>query len=139
MEQQIEREFGFSDWNRGEEHQGEPLRAILKDFIRWKTPFHCKKFADLRKNLKTLNHKQLILNMDINEDNYVGGRLVDFSIAMTNPHILFQPGLRTKRRNRLDVGFDLACFDEMVEEYEARKEEDRSHNEWAVRLRRRTK
>lgn len=53
--------------------------------------------------------------MDIREDNYRGGRLFDFSIAITSPHISLSLKLRSKKQIDEDVRCDLECFRELEE------------------------
>ena len=135
VERRIERQFGISDWNRGAEDEGHPLRAIVKALIWYKTPFGRKKFPAMRRTLEELNKLQ-ILNMDIREENYLGGRLFDFSIAITPPHLALWSGLRSEDQILEDMDDDIECFDSMVEEVE-----DRAKSKlriWDDRLRSRT-
>ncbi|KAI1345574.1 kinetochore Sim4 complex subunit FTA2-domain-containing protein [Xylaria sp. FL0043] len=114
VEQQIERQFGISDWNRKAEDEGSPLRAIVKDYIKWKTVCGRKTYGAMRKNLEELNELG-IYNMDVRKANYLGGRLFDFSIAITVPHLSFWVKLQSIERIVEDMDDDLACFDEMVQ------------------------
>ncbi|KAI1129502.1 kinetochore Sim4 complex subunit FTA2-domain-containing protein [Nemania abortiva] len=124
IERQIQSQFGIRGWNRKAEDKGSQLRAIVKDFIKWKTLRHRKTFAVMRKKLQQLN-KMGIYNMDIREANYLGGRLFDFSISITFPHIGLWPRLRSAEEiidNRKD---DIECFDSMVRKLEKESEKRR--------------
>ncbi|KAI1176249.1 kinetochore Sim4 complex subunit FTA2-domain-containing protein [Nemania sp. FL0916] len=113
LEHQIERQFGIKGWNRQPEDEGTQLRAIVKDYIKWTSLCHRRSFETMRKNIQELNALG-IYNMDIREGNYLGGRLFDFSIAITSPHLRlwtkFQP-IDIILRDKKD---DLRCFDSMV-------------------------
>ncbi|GAW13635.1 hypothetical protein ANO14919_030220 [Xylariales sp. No.14919] len=88
VERRIADEFGIRDWNRLTEHNKEPLRALVKDYIPYISFDRPKSHARMRENLKQLN-KMGIYHMDIRKENYLGGRLFDFSTAITTPHLSF--------------------------------------------------
>ncbi|KAI1109565.1 kinetochore Sim4 complex subunit FTA2-domain-containing protein [Nemania sp. NC0429] len=121
IERQIEDQFGIRDWNRKAEDKESELRAIVKDYIPWKSLRHRKKWEVMRKNLEQLN-KLGIYNMDVREDNYLGGRLFDFSIAITYPHLSLWPKIRSIEQILEDQADDLDCFDSMMEEVLKREE-----------------
>ncbi|KAJ8124633.1 hypothetical protein O1611_g9008 [Lasiodiplodia mahajangana] len=131
IEHQIERQFGIRGWNRKADDEGSQLRAIVKDYIRWKTLCHRTTFAVMRERLQKMN-KLGVYNMDIREDNYLGGRLFDFSIAITFPHISLWPRLCSAEEIIDDQEDDIACFDSMVkrvtEESEQRRPVTRSQS-----------
>lgn len=104
LEHDIDQQFGISDWNRHLEHEGQPLRAILKDYIVYKSVCGRKKLSKMRQNIVKLNELG-IYNMDICEENYRGGRLFDFSLAITSPHI----SLSLKARSRKNIEDDMRC------------------------------
>ncbi|KAI0189713.1 kinetochore Sim4 complex subunit Fta2, partial [Xylaria flabelliformis] len=114
IEDQIEEKFGFDDWNRQPEDEGAPLRAIIKDYIRSKTVCGRKTLSKMRSNLEKLNDMG-IFNMDIKEDNYRGGRLFDFSIALTSPHVWLWDDLRSRDQIFRDCRADLVAFDWMAQ------------------------
>lgn len=120
IELRITQQFGISDWNREAADEGRPLRAILKDYIRFKTPFGRKKFPEMRDTLKKLNDMG-IYNMDIREANYLGGRLFDFSIAITVPHISFWEKLRPTSQILEDMDYDLNAFDAIAKRVTAER------------------
>ncbi|KAI0973721.1 kinetochore Sim4 complex subunit FTA2-domain-containing protein, partial [Xylaria arbuscula] len=124
-EREIETQFGIRGWNRKAEDEGSPLRAIVKDYIRWKSLRHRRTFELMRKKLEALN-KLGIYNMDIREANYLGGRLFDFSIAITFPHISLWPRLCSMEMIMEDMEHDLGCFDSMVREEREKEEEQRN-------------
>ncbi|KAJ3572381.1 hypothetical protein NPX13_g5064 [Xylaria arbuscula] len=98
IEQLIEKRFGdqfiIENWNRGPEDKGCGLRAIIKDYIPSKSTYGRRKLSVIKSKIEQLNHLG-IFNMDIRKENIRGGRLFDFSIAITSPHIClstqFQP------------------------------------------------
>ncbi|KAJ2992963.1 hypothetical protein NUW58_g1994 [Xylaria curta] len=120
VERRIEEEFGIRDWNRPTGHNKEPLRAIVKDYIRYVSFDNPKPHAKMRRNLAQLN-KMGIYNMDIRKENYLGGRLFDFSTAITTPHLSFWTELRPVEMIKEDMDFDLGCFDYMIETANAEK------------------
>ncbi|KAI1424537.1 kinetochore Sim4 complex subunit FTA2-domain-containing protein [Xylaria sp. FL1777] len=137
VEQQIKRQFGISDRYRKAEDEGSPLRAIVKDHIKWKTLRHRKTFQAMRKNLEELNDLG-IYNMDIRQANYLGGRLFDFSIAITRPHLALSLDFRPREQIVEDMEDDLECFDQMVEEEQKEEEEQLALNQslsWKQRTR----
>ncbi|KAK9778491.1 putative Kinetochore Sim4 complex subunit FTA2-domain-containing protein [Seiridium cardinale] len=124
IERQIQEQFGIADWNRGREDEGQPLRAIIKYYIRYKTPFNRKPFAVMRKNIENLNGLG-IYNMDIRKENYLGGRLFDFSIAITSPHLNLWSKLRFEHQIQEDMKYDLECLDEIADEAKQQQIKDR--------------
>ncbi|KAI0437013.1 kinetochore Sim4 complex subunit FTA2-domain-containing protein [Xylaria telfairii] len=125
IERQIESQFGIHDWNRKAEDEGSQLRAIVKDYIVWKSLRHRKTFETMRNKLEDLN-KLGIYNMDIREDNYLGGRLFDFSIAITFPHLSLWPKLWSVEQILNDKENDLGCFDSMVKRVRKKEESERA-------------
>ncbi|KAI0549333.1 kinetochore Sim4 complex subunit FTA2-domain-containing protein [Xylaria curta] len=132
IEHQIRKKFGLYDWNRQTEDEGVQLRAIVKDYIRFNTICGRKSLSMMRSNLDLLNDTG-IFNMDIREDNYRGGRLFDFSIALTTPHIWLWPDLRPREQIFKDCRADLVAFDHMAKRLEKQKASTRK--EWVGRLR----
>jgi hypothetical protein len=112
LERRIHREFGINDWNRHEEHEGQPLRAILKDYIVYNSVCGRRKLSKMKENIIKLN-KLGIYNMDIREDNYRGGRLFDFSLAITSPHISLNLKLQSRENIERDMRYDLDAFQEL--------------------------
>ncbi|KAK8078432.1 hypothetical protein PG996_004602 [Apiospora saccharicola] len=110
VENRIYEQFGIDDWHREAEDEQHPLRAIFKDYIPYKSSCGRKKLSAMRSNLKQLNELG-VYNMDIREDNYRGGRLFDFSLAITAPHISLSLKLWSKRQIEEDIRYDLECFE----------------------------
>ncbi|KAI0148813.1 kinetochore Sim4 complex subunit FTA2-domain-containing protein [Xylariaceae sp. FL1272] len=136
VERQIEQQFGIDGWNRKPEDEGTPLRAIVKDFIRWKTVQHRRKLPAMRKILQVLNKELGIYNMDIREQNYLGGRLFDFSIAITMPHICLSDRLYPREQVLDNMRDDIGCFDSMVGRIQSKKKEAEEENpSWKQRTR----
>lgn len=126
LERRIHDDFGINDWNRHEEHQGQPLRAILKDYIVYNSVCGRRRFSKMKENIIELNELG-IYNMDIREDNYRGGRLFDFSLAITSPHISLSLKLRSKKNIERDMRYDLDAFQELeTKETKRRREEEAS-------------
>ncbi|KAK8126869.1 uncharacterized protein PG998_002628 [Apiospora kogelbergensis] len=116
--------FKIDDWHRQAEHGQEKLRAIVKDYIPFKSTCGRKKLDTMRSNLKQLNELG-VYNMDIREDNYRGGRLFDFSLAITSPHINLSLKLWSKRQIEEDVKYDLECFESFAKRENEKQAEER--------------
>ncbi|KAI0538834.1 hypothetical protein GGR58DRAFT_466929 [Xylaria digitata] len=78
----------------------------------------------MRKNLEEINGLG-IYNMDVREANYLGGRLFDFSIAVTFPHISLWPRIWSVEQILNEQAMDLGCFDFMVESVRKKEESER--------------
>ncbi|KAI1123486.1 kinetochore Sim4 complex subunit FTA2-domain-containing protein [Nemania abortiva] len=120
VEAEIQRKFGPDDWNRQSDDKGHPLRAIVKDYISSKSVCGRKRLPAMRSNVKQLNDMG-IFNMDIREDNYCGGRLFDFSIAITAPHLSLWTKLRSEEQILADCQYDLGSFDVMAKKLEEQR------------------
>ncbi|KAK4033492.1 hypothetical protein C8A01DRAFT_40060 [Parachaetomium inaequale] len=72
-------------WDRMEEHYGQPVHAIVKDFATDEYEFSPNQVCDMWRDLEDL-HKLGILVRDIEIVNYLGGKLIDFSRSWTTPH-----------------------------------------------------
>ena len=130
LERRIHRDFGIKDWNRHEKDEGQKLRAILKDYIVFNSVCGRKKLSKMRENIIKLNELG-IYNMDIREDNYRGGRLFDFSLAITSPHISLSLRLRSKK----NIEEDMRCDIEYFKELEAREKKRRLEEETSEQAR----
>ncbi len=69
----------------------------------------------MREDLLAL-HGMGIYIQDIREDNYISGKLVDFSHSWTDPHMMLDPRIRSQRLIDSDIEGDLLTFDRMLEE-----------------------
>ena len=118
-EEELRDRFGVEAWNRPDSEYAkpaskrQPFRAIVKDLIGDNVPFTTKSVKKMLRDLKRIR-KLGVYPMDVCARNYKGGMLVDFSVAMTEPHYLFV----IKPRWRIE-GYkltDLHDFDRMVED-----------------------
>ena len=73
----------FSRW---EAHRHERLRAIVKDYDTSSTVWVPSQVPQIYNDLEEL-HKLGILVRDLHPGNYLGGKLIDFSMAWTMYHI----------------------------------------------------
>jgi hypothetical protein len=71
---------------RWEAHRHEPLRAIVKDYDTSSTYYVPSQVPQMYDDLEEL-HKLGILVRDFHPGNYLGGKLIDFSMAWTMYHI----------------------------------------------------
>lgn len=123
QEKHLEQRFGISGWYRPmEDYDGlpenrPPLRAIVKDLVledtQWTPRVANKMLQDLRKI-----RKLEIYVMNIKPENYKGGLLVDFSIALTDPHVVFdiKPDFHVQGYKNQD----LIAFDAMMRKQKVR-------------------
>lgn len=94
IEDQLRRDFNVDNWDRLDEEYSrpiskrEPFRAIVKDLVTEDVSFTPKIAKKMLRDLKRIR-KFGVYPMDVRARNYKGGLLVDFSIAMTEPHYLF--------------------------------------------------
>lgn len=116
-EEELRKNFNVEGWNRpGSEYlkpasRRQPFRAIVKDLISEDVPLTTKSVKKILRDLKRMR-KLGVYPMDVRARNYKGGLLVDFSVAITEPHYLFviKPRWRIEEY-KLD---DLEAFDRMV-------------------------
>jgi len=87
-EDELRERFGVTSWNRPNKEYLEPIsrrqpfRAIVKDLIIEDIPFTARIAKKMLLDLRRMRSFE-VYNMDIQARNYKGGRLVDFSVAMT--------------------------------------------------------
>lgn len=75
--------FHRDKWN-----QRQPLRAIVKELVPpSQNNFKFNMISQMQHDLRTLNKLGIVI-FDLRADNYVGGRVADFSQAHTTPHHL---------------------------------------------------
>ena len=97
-EEELARRFEVYEWDRPEDDsklsvsKRQPFRAIVKDLIEDDRPLNEKKLIRMRKALLRM-HKLGVYPQDVQERNYGGGLLLDFSIAITKPHWVFETKL----------------------------------------------
>ena len=112
-------------------------RAMIKSLVQDKdvTLTH-KKVKKMRSDLITIR-EQGIYPIDIKSSNYVGGLLVDFGTAITEPHFTFD--ICTDWQNQLTRNTDLVEFDEMIEDAGVKTRVKAWNKEYVERLRLREK
>lgn len=118
-ENELDDRFDYLDWDRPSEEYEKPVssrsprRAIVKDLVLeeniWKPYIARRMLRDLRK-MRELG----IYAMDIKPENYTGNKLVDFSVAMTLPHFIFdvKPAFQIQGYMNEDLG----AFDAMMQD-----------------------
>lgn len=94
-EEELARRFEVYTWDCPEDDsklsvsKRQPFRAIVKDLIEDERPLNEEKLIRMRKDLLKM-HKLGVYPQDVRERNYGGGLLLDFSIAITKPHWVFE-------------------------------------------------
>lgn len=117
----LSKTFGVSDWDRPSEQYSLPVaerqsfRAIVKDLVEDQTPFTQTMIARMLRDLKSLRRMALFVR-DVKESNYKGGKLVDFSISWTAPHIMLDDRLFYDEDIEEEINWELTQFDTMIED-----------------------
>ena len=110
--------FSACDWNRPKKEynlpieERQPFRAIVKDLVRNKITI--RHISRMREDLFTLQAMGVLVQ-DIEKSNYCNGKLVDFSLCWTSPHVFSSVKIRAEkeiRDEKLTVQHD---FDRMLE------------------------
>ncbi|KAL8808696.1 MAG: hypothetical protein Q9223_003856 [Gallowayella weberi] len=135
-EDELNHRFGEPDWNRPHEEyekpvsKRSPLRTIVKDLVLeeniWKPNVARRMLRDLRK-MRELE----IYAMDIKPENYKGSKLVDFSVAMTLPHFIFdiKPAFQVQHYKNEDLG----AFDAMIQDQKVKTKHRASRDFTTIR------
>lgn len=111
--------FETDEWNRPEKeydqpkHERQPFRAIVKELVRCRK--RLSRVAQMRKDLLAL-HKIGVYVQDIRQENYINGKLVDFSKSWTAPHALLDSKIRSQNLIDAEIRGDLLDFECMMEE-----------------------
>lgn len=117
IESELYERFDVSDWDRHDEDKPlrtrAVLRAIVKDLVVADIPLSSRVLRRMKQDLKKIR-KQGIYPTDIKAANYIGGLLVDFSTALTEPHYLFE--IKSDWRVKSYQKEDLFAFDTMVQD-----------------------
>lgn len=96
-EQALADQLGLDDWDRDPEFypqwESQPLRAIVKEFLAPDLEFSRQDATKMVCDLREIHRCGIIVN-DIKYDAYVGRQLVDFSFAVTVPHVQFDKRFR---------------------------------------------
>ncbi|KAL8687615.1 MAG: hypothetical protein Q9218_006261 [Villophora microphyllina] len=140
LENKLLRDFGAGDWQRPREEYKRPtserqaLKAIVKDLVLEKTVWDKRMARKALGHLKKIRAEKIYVR-DIKEDNYVGGLLVDFSVALTEPHFIFD--IKPAHWVDIEKTRDLEAFDVMIEEELGIKDARRatSNPEYLAKLR----
>lgn len=123
----MKQSFDIESWDRPDKEyvktpsRRQPFRAIVKDLITDQSPITAKMSKKILKDLRRIR-KVGIYPMDVQARNYKGGLLVDFSVAMTEPHYLFlikEPWRVEEDYKRDDlIAFQSMMKDEGIETWE---------------------
>jgi hypothetical protein len=120
-ELELAKRFQMDDWQRPDEEyslpvaQRQPFRAIVKELVSDTVPFTKKLVVQMLLDLKALR-RIFVYIRDVHAENYMGGKIVDFSSAWTAPHILISTYLREWDTIESDLHEDLEQFDEMIKD-----------------------
>ena len=120
-EREISKAFEINDWNRPSEEykrpmsQRQPLRALVKDLTREEISFTKAMVRGMKADLYRLRNIFVFVR-DIHSDNYLGGKLLDFSVAWTEPHLMLSTDVQSQATIDFDITSELHEFDEMVRE-----------------------
>ena len=94
-EEELARRFEVDAWDRPEDDsqlpaaKRQPFRAIVKDLVEDDSPLTEENLIRMRRDLLRM-HRLGVYPQDVRERNYGGGLLLDFSIAITKPHWVFE-------------------------------------------------
>ena len=116
-EDELEQKFRVENWDRPDREYAipvakrQPLRAIVKELVREDVPLTQRIVKKMLKDLKKMRDLG-VYPLDVRARNYKAGRLLDMSIAMTEPHYLFE--IRPRWQVRSLKREDLLMFDKMI-------------------------
>lgn len=116
-EDTLDNQLIINGWSRLSEEYNKPpskrqlLRAIVKDLVLKDTVWKPRVANRILSHLKIIR-KHGVFVTDIKLKNYKGGILVDFSIALTEPHVVFQ--LKPDIQIESYKNPDLRAFNEMM-------------------------
>ena len=137
-EDEFKREFDVINWDRPDAEYSQPvqkrqpLRAIVKDLVAEETPMTRVIAKRILADLKRMR-KLRIYPMDVRTRNYRAGKLIDFSVAITEPHFLFE--INAEWRIEDYKQSDLNMFDEMMEKEGIKWVRATRDDEYASKLR----
>ena len=120
-EEELSEAFGVADWHRPSDEyerpdsQRYPFRAIVKELVRDETVFTKKMIRGMRADLLRLRD-MLVFVRDVRKENYRGGKLVDFSVSWTAPHLMLSPEIQSQEFQEMDLISELFEFDAMVKD-----------------------
>jgi len=116
-EEELKRNFNVDNWNRPADeyakapHRRQPFRAIIKDLITEDISLTGKVVKIILKDLKRMR-KVGVYPTDVQASNYRNGMLLDFSVALTEPHYLFV--IKASWRVRFYKRSDLVAWQTLV-------------------------
>ncbi|KAI1734312.1 kinetochore Sim4 complex subunit FTA2-domain-containing protein [Xylaria scruposa] len=93
--------------------EGSPARALVKEYIEEDTDINEKTVRRMVATVKWMNRNKILIQ-DVQLRNFKGGYLLDFGMAWTKPHCLWQNVSREKLASVLTV--DVVMFEDMIEE-----------------------
>lgn len=111
----------MDDWQRPDEEydlpseQRQPFRAIVKELVNDNVPFTAKMLPQMLNDFFALR-RMFVYVRDVRADNYIGGKIVDFSSSWTAPHTLVSTYVRDWDVIESDLQWDLKQFDAMIED-----------------------
>lgn len=120
-EDELAQRFETLDWDRPSNEydlplqKRQPFRAIVKELIHEKIPFKANMITRMKIDLLRLR-KMEVYPQDIRADNYRCGKLLDFSVSYTAPHIMLSDNIRHIEHIDDDIAHELVLFDRMIEE-----------------------
>lgn len=122
-EEEISQTFNINidDWQRPAEEykrpsfQRQPFRAIVKDLVRTEVCFTKAMVRKMRTDLRKLREIHIVVR-DIRSDNYLDGKLVDFSVSWTVPHLMLSRDIRSERAIDISLVSDTYDFDDMIKD-----------------------
>ena len=94
-QEELYQRFEVYAWDRPQDEskmpvsKRQPFRAIVKDLVEDDHPLNEMELIRMRKHLLKM-HRLGVYPQDVRERNYGGGLLLDFSIAITKPHWVFE-------------------------------------------------
>jgi len=111
-EDDISSGFGISEWDRGREHLGKPIRAIVKEYIDCDLRYTPNMIPSMMQSLLDINSLGIEV-VDVKPDAYVHGTLVDFSSSRTVPHFMLEigPGFYQRKYIGDRAYYDFNAFD----------------------------
>lgn len=121
QEDYLYKTFDVSEWDRPPEEYNLPVaerqsfRAIIKDLVPEKAPFDSGMVKRMLKDLILLRKMALFVR-DVRKDNYRGGKLVDFSVSWTAPHLMLSDILWDEDKIEREIGWELSLFDTMIKD-----------------------
>lgn len=120
-EDELAEAFSIDNWERPLREyrrpstERQPFRAIVKDLVSHETYFSKKMLRRMKADLFKLRD-MLVFVRDVRKVNYLGGKLIDFSVSWTMPHLMTQFEINSLKTLLLDLNSELYEFDEMVRE-----------------------